>query len=116
MLVRNDETTSKIHVRLSDDVNENKIKFDTNVITAEFLQKVFHLKTIPEYLTSEKDGEAVPITKAYLKPGETYILNHSGLRLTLDSSDSSDSVSAKSARARSSSNRNNDGKCLYFAY
>ena len=109
----NDETTSKIHVRLSDDVNEKKIKFDTNVVTAEFLQKVFHLKTIPEYLTSE-NGKAVPINKAYLKSGETYILNHSGLRLTLDSSDSSDSVSAQSARTRSSSNRNNDGKCLYF--
>ena len=95
----NDETTSKIHVRLSDDINENKIKFDTNVVTAEFLQEVFHLKSIPKYLTSEKDGETVPINKEYLKSGETYILKHSGQGLTLDTSGSDRTSNASLAKS-----------------
>ena len=82
-----DETTSEIHVMLSDDIGE-KHKFDTKMVTAEFLQEVFNLKTIPKYLTLEKDGITVPINKAYLKSGETYILKHSGQGLTLDTSGS----------------------------
>ena len=97
--VPNDETTSKIHVRLSDDVNENKIKFDTNVVTAEFLQDGFNLKTNPKYLRSQKDGNIVPINKEYLQSGETYILKHSGLGLTLDTSGSDRTSNASLAKS-----------------
>ena len=105
-----DETTSEIHVMLSDNIDE-KYKFNTNVVTAEFLQKVFHLKSIPEYLTSEKDGNIVPINKEYLQSGETYILKHSGQGLTLDTSDSdrtSNASLAKSTPGRE--NVKNEGK------
>ena len=72
---------------LSDNIDE-KYKFNTNVVTAEFLQEVFNLKTIPKYLTSEKDGNIVPINKEYLQSGETYVLKHSGEKFALDTSGS----------------------------
>ena len=72
---------------LSDDIDE-KIKFDKNMVTAEFLQKVFNLKSIPQYLTLEEDGIAVPINKEYLQSGETYVLKHSGEKFALDTSGS----------------------------
>ena len=96
--VPDDETTSEIHVMLSDDIDE-KYKFDTNVVTAEFLQEVFDLKTIPKYLTSEKDKKIVPISKEYLQSGETYILKHSGQRLTLDTSGSDRSSNVSLAKS-----------------
>ena len=96
--VPDDETTSEIHVMLSDDIDE-KYKFDTNVVTAKFLQEVFDLKTIPKYLTSEKDKKIVPINKEYLQSGETYILKHSGQRLTLDTSGSDRTSNASLAKS-----------------
>ena len=72
---------------LSDDIGE-KYNFDTNVVTGEFLQGVFDLKTIPKYLISEKGRKIVPINKEYLQSGETYVLKHSGEKFALDTSGS----------------------------
>ena len=80
-----DEITSKIHVKLYDDDVE-AITFDVNVVTPEFLKKVFHLPTLPEYFTSLSDEEAVPINKHWFKSDETYVLNHSGIGLAKNAS------------------------------
>ena len=76
---------NEIHIRESNE--KDKIKFNINVVTPKFLQKVFQLKTLPEYLTAESDAEAIPIEKALLKQGETYVLNYfynSGHKLNLN--------------------------------
>ena len=80
-----DGTSSKIHVKLYDDDTE-AITFDVNVVTPEFLKKVFHLPTLPEYFTSLSDGEAIPISKHWFKLDESYVLNHSGIGLAINAS------------------------------